>query len=75
MAQHIVTESEAGSKLRKDFLKETEMVSGLAIEMMETNPAMVLSPLCRKMLLEHAKNLHELWSKLENFIYVDWPKV
>lgn len=57
----------------KKFQDAIVMLSGLVIETLEKNPAMILSPLNREMLVRHAKYVKRFNSCLTNHVYLDNP--
>ena len=64
--------TEKGAELLDALREEIRITAGMAIEMLETNKVTLLSPICREMLLTHAKRLEELRVKLDNYLCVDY---
>lgn len=56
------------------LLDSVQMLAGCVIEMMEKNPAMVLSPVMRRLLLDQAKALDAMLPLVGPAICVDIPE-
>lgn len=70
--QHIDT-SEEDRAFIEEFVDDLNMLTGMTIEMMETNPVIILSPLFRRSLADKAKVVKEKISLLRYGLCVDNP--
>ncbi len=71
-SRRLIDMTEAGCKKLDELRDEIRITSGMAVEIFEDEPRMLLSPLFREMLLGHAKRLQELGRELDNYLCVDY---
>ncbi len=73
-ANRIIDVTPEGQELLSQLHHLIDIVSGGAIEMLETSPTIILSPIMRRMLCDSSKELKALHLRLYNAMCLDWPQ-
>lgn len=56
------------------FVKETDLLAGLVVDMVESNPASLLSPIFRGLLLDQAKKVFARLKPIATYaVFIDNP--
>ena len=65
--------TEQNRKFVEEYQNDTNILCGLVVEMIETNPQTLLSPIFRQLLLDRAKLVKKKHGKLVRKLFVDNP--
>lgn len=69
--KRVIDTSDADKEQVKAYHDAVAMLAGLVIECTETNPACLLSPLHREVLINHAKGVKKINDRIGLYLCVD----